>query len=207
LKTIGAFPNSRLIQLDEKEFTGPYVASIILTHIDLYNRIHSIEQFEQSSIDSSISFEFHPNTFEQLFYIIEQLTATNINDSNRIIFHILTVCLRLFTTHLKFLCTATPTLDRDLLLTSDEWRKAVQISSIEPKRDIDLTKFGDNNKFKLWFNLLVKLTYNDNENSKQTIICREASNLLFILLRKTYHHLPKNYHFFIRILSKINIHY
>ncbi|CAF1253694.1 unnamed protein product [Rotaria sordida] len=181
---IGAFPHSRLIQLDEKEFTGPFVASVILAHIDFYNGTHSIEQFKQGSIDSSISFEFHLDTFEQLFHIIEQLTITKPKDSNTIVRHILTVCLRLFTTHLKFLCTAIPTLDRDLFLTSDEWKKIVQISSIKSKYDIDLSRFLNDNKFNIWFDLLLKLISNDNENLEQIRICQEASKAMIYMLDK-----------------------
>ncbi|CAF1253616.1 unnamed protein product, partial [Rotaria sordida] len=184
LKMIGAFPNSRLIQLDEKEFTGPFVASVIMAHIDFYNGTHSIEQFKQGSIDSSISFEFHLDTFEQLFHIIEQLTITKPKDSNTIVRHILTVCLRLFTTHLKFLCTAIPTLDRDLFLTSDEWKKIVQISSIKSKYDIDLSRFLNDNKFNIWFDLLLKLISNDNENLEQIRICQEASKAMIYMLDK-----------------------
>ncbi|CAF3581442.1 unnamed protein product [Rotaria sp. Silwood1] len=185
LKIVGAFPNSRLIRLNEKEFTGPFVASVILSHIDFYNGTHSIEQFKQGSIDSSISFEFHMDTFEQLFHIIEQLTITKTKDSSIVIRHILTVCLRLFTTHLKFLCTVTPTLDRDLVLTSNEWEKTVKTSSNKPKCNIDLSRFTSDNKFKLWFDLLLKLICNDNENLEQITICREASKALIYIIDKT----------------------
>ncbi|CAF4352475.1 unnamed protein product [Rotaria sp. Silwood2] len=184
LKTIGVFPNSQLIRLDEKEFTGPFVASVILAHIDFYNRTHSVEQFKQNSIDSSISFEFDLDTFEQLFHIIEQLTATKLKDSNIVVRHILTVCLRLFSTHLKFLCTATSTLDRDLFLISDDWKKIIQTSSTKPKSDIDLSRFLNENKFKLWFDLLLKLTCDDNENLEQITICREASKALICIIDK-----------------------
>ncbi|CAF1248084.1 unnamed protein product [Rotaria sordida] len=185
LQTIGTFPNSRLIQLDEKEFTGPYVASVILAHTDFYNRTHSIEQFEHGSIDSSISFEFHPNTFEQLFHIIEQLTATKIEDSNIVDIHILTVCLRLFATHLKFLLAVTSTLDRDLLLRNHQLRTIIETSSTKPKSHVDFTTFASDNQLNLWFDLLLKLVCNDNDESfEQTTICQEASQALIYIIEK-----------------------
>ncbi|CAF3851773.1 unnamed protein product, partial [Rotaria sp. Silwood1] len=184
LKVIGAFPNSRLIRLNEKEFTGPFVASIILAHIDFYNEIHSIEQFKQGSIDSSISFEFHLDTFEQLFHIIEQLITTKLTDSNIVIRHILTVCVRLFSTHLKFLCTAMSTIDKDLFSISDEWKKVIQPTSTKPNYHIDLSRFLNDNKFNLWFDLLLKLINNNNENLEQITICREATKAIIYIIDK-----------------------
>ncbi|CAF4751629.1 unnamed protein product [Rotaria sp. Silwood1] len=184
LKAIGVFPNSQLVQLNEKEFTGPFVASVVLAHIDFYNRIHSVEHLKYGSIDSSISFEFHPTTFEQLFHIIEQFIATKIKGSNMIICHILTVCLRLFATHLKFLSIVSSTLDRDLLSTNEKYRKTSRISSSKSKFDIDLTIFANDHQYQLWFDLLLKLICNEDEILRQGQIRQEASKALMYIIDK-----------------------
>jgi hypothetical protein len=111
LKSIEAFPNEQLIKLDDQRFSGQFISSIIFAHIDIDQEFNSKKQFQSASLNSSMSFEFHPNTFKQLFHIIEQLSA---KDSNTAVVHILTVCLRLFTTHLKFLCAVKLNLDDDL---------------------------------------------------------------------------------------------
>ena len=104
LKSLNVYPNSQLMEIDEQLFTGQFISSIILTHINFDNEIHS----NNGSIDSSFSFEFHSETFKQLFEIIEQLSSHQMNST---ILHILTICLRLFTTHLKFLCALKSNLD------------------------------------------------------------------------------------------------
>lgn len=181
MKTLGVFPNSTLVHLDEKEFTGPFVASVILTHIDFYSRIHSTEQYKMNTINSSIAFEFHGDTFEQLFSIIDRLTTSPPAISNKIVEVILTVCLRLFTMHLRFLCSAAPTVHRDLLSVSDEWKKVVDNSSTKSDSTVDLSKFPTDHQFNQWFNVLLKLIQ---QNSKQQILCQEASKALICIMNK-----------------------
>jgi hypothetical protein len=101
LKSIEAFPSTKLMKLDENKFTGQFISSILLAHIDLHNQIQSESQFEHGSF----SFEFHPDTYKQLFDLIERLTMA-LSSSNTSIVYMLTACLRLFTTHLHFLITS-----------------------------------------------------------------------------------------------------
>ncbi|CAF3449512.1 unnamed protein product [Rotaria socialis] len=105
LKSIEAYPNTQLIKLNEKKFTGQFICSVLLVHIDLHNQIHAKSQFECSSMNGSFSFELEPETFKYLYELIEQLTAIQASsDAN--LEYILNVCLRLFTTHLQFLIDA-----------------------------------------------------------------------------------------------------
>ena len=67
-----------------------------------HNVIQSKSQFSCGSLDGSFSFEFHPDTFKQLFHLIEQLTKEE-SSSNEYIVYMLTASLRLLTTHLHFL--------------------------------------------------------------------------------------------------------
>ncbi|CAF4120895.1 unnamed protein product, partial [Rotaria sp. Silwood1] len=68
LKSNGTYPNIELLNLNEELFTGQFLSSIILSHIDIENQINSLTK--QTNL-SSISCEFHPNTFKYLFNIIE----------------------------------------------------------------------------------------------------------------------------------------
>ncbi|CAF1105332.1 unnamed protein product [Rotaria sordida] len=163
LKSIEAFPNEQLINLDDRHFSGQFISSIILAHIDIDNEFNSKKQFQSGSLDGSMSFEFHPDTFKQLFRIIEQLAATITQDSSTAVIHMLTVCLRLFTTHLKFLCAVKSTLDKDLFGTNDELRKTIQTSSTESNTNIDLSKFATPDDLEKWFEVLLKLACGDND--------------------------------------------
>ncbi|CAF0746684.1 unnamed protein product [Adineta ricciae] len=96
LKTIHSYPNEQLLQINDNQFTGPFLSSIILSHLDIENTIHS--PVEQCHL-SSISCEFHRKTFQDLFHIIEGLAELIRPELNQI----LTVCLRLFTMHLQIL--------------------------------------------------------------------------------------------------------
>ncbi|CAF2632885.1 unnamed protein product [Rotaria sp. Silwood2] len=105
LKSIEAFPNTQLITLNENKFTGQFICSILLVHIDLHNQLHAKSQFERSSMNGSFSFELESETFKYLYEIIEHLTLVQASsDAN--LGYILNVCLRLFTTHLQFLMAA-----------------------------------------------------------------------------------------------------
>ena len=96
LKSLNIYPNSTLNELNPTIFTGQFISSIILSLIDIENALHP----EQIKI-SSISSEFHPDTFQTLFHLIEQCTPSS--SSNPTLHHILTVCLRLFCSHLQLL--------------------------------------------------------------------------------------------------------
>ena len=148
LKSIDSFPNAELIKLNEDIFTGQFISSIILSHIDIINEINS---FPKQSKLNSISCEFHPTTFKDLFNIIEQLTI--LSPSNDLINHILSIYLRLLTTHLQLL--------------SD-------IKSNIP----DFTKYTTDDELKKWFELLFKLA--SNENLKQ--IAKEASKAFIYVI-------------------------
>jgi hypothetical protein len=95
LKSIGLFPT---IPPTEEFFSGQFLSSIILSHIDIENEMNL---FTKQSKLSSFSCEFHPTTFKYLFNIIEQLTTTS--ESNNTITHILNICLRLSATHFQLL--------------------------------------------------------------------------------------------------------
>ncbi|UJR32400.1 hypothetical protein I4U23_019862 [Adineta vaga] len=138
LKTINSYPNDQLIQLNANLFTGQFLSSIILSHLDIENEISSpIKQFQLSSI----SCEFHPKTFENLFDIIEQLSLQISSKTNQI----LTVCLRLFTTHLQILVD----------------------------QQNDLSTYVSEVNLQKWFDILFKLSSTD--HSEQISISKEAS--------------------------------
>ncbi|CAF3672480.1 unnamed protein product [Rotaria sp. Silwood1] len=138
---------------------------------------------KNGTIHSSISFEFHPNTFKQLFNILEQLTLMITQNSNSVLIHILTVCVRLFKTHLQFLCTMKSNVARELLTKlDDEIIKTSQESSTESMdNNIDLTTFASNDELRKWFDLLLKLACDD-DKSKSTTMCIEASKALIYVM-------------------------
>ena len=98
-----------------------------------------------------MSFEFHPDTFKQLFHIIKQLTG----DLNVNLMYILIVCLRLFTTHLKYLFLIT---NNSFELTDDE--------------------------LQTWFDTLLILACHENTKPEEFIISKEASKALIEILNK-----------------------
>lgn len=97
----------------------------------------------------------HPNTFNYLFNIIEQLTKTS-SQLNNITVHNVNVCLKLFTTHLKIL------------------------SDVKFDNNTDLSTFINQDEFKKWFDLFLNLSCN--ENFEQTKICKEASKALMRMI-------------------------
>ncbi|CAF3050511.1 unnamed protein product [Rotaria sp. Silwood2] len=105
LKLIEAYPNTQPITLNEKKFTGQFICSILLVHIDLHNQLHAKSQFERGSISGTFSFELEAQTFKYLYEIIEQLTIVQASSDTNLEY-ILNTCLRLFTTHLQFLISA-----------------------------------------------------------------------------------------------------
>jgi hypothetical protein len=187
LKSIGSYPNSELMKLDEKLFTGQFISSIILSHIDLDNDIYTNKQLKNGSVESSFSLEFHPDTFKQLFDMIEQLSMILTQHANAMVFHTLIVCLKLFTTHLKFLCAIKPNLDRDLLTTNNKIR---QLS--DSKNNFDLTIFTIDNDLTKWFELLLKLACEEDQKSERIMICKEASKaFVYIIDQRTSSFLEK----------------
>ncbi|CAF4898615.1 unnamed protein product [Rotaria sp. Silwood1] len=139
LKSIEAFPSTKLIALNEKKFTGQFISSILLVHVDLHNQLHAKSQFECGSMIGSFSFEFEPETFKYLYKIIEQLTMMQASSNNNLEY-ILTVCLRLFTTHFKFLIA----------------------SNIDNFHD-----FMNENDIEKWFILISKFALNDKSEERK----------------------------------------
>ena len=127
LKSIGEYPNAE----EDKLLTGQLFASIILSHIDFDDQIYSPKRLECGSVESTFSFEFHPRTFQLLFDIIEQLAE----HPSTVMIHILTVCLRLFTTHLKFLGTSAT----------------------------DLSTFANTDQLNKWFHRLLQFACDENQ--------------------------------------------
>ncbi|CAF5088561.1 unnamed protein product, partial [Rotaria magnacalcarata] len=144
-----------LTNLNEQLFTGQFISSIILSHIDIESRANLLtEEIELSSF----SCEFHPSTFKTLFNIIEQLAATlPSSQSSNTIKHILTLCLRLFSAHLKILFD----------IKTDN-------------TNIDLSKFIIDDDLKKWFNLLFKLACS--ESSEQLNMSIEVSKALINII-------------------------
>ncbi|CAF3090352.1 unnamed protein product [Rotaria sp. Silwood2] len=168
-----AFPNTQLISLNEKKFTGQFISSILLVHIDLHNQLHSKSQFERGSVDSSFSFEFEPVIFKYLYEIIEQLIIIQ-SSSNHNLGYIVNVCLRLFTTHLKFLIA----------------------SNIDNFDD-----FLNKNDIEKWFTLILKLALDDKseerkkEATKALIYLIDKQTLSFTkTLAFIYTHIMENKH-------------
>ncbi|CAF0943984.1 unnamed protein product [Adineta ricciae] len=145
LKSINSYPNDQLSTLSEHSLTGQFISSIILSHIDIENEIHS--PIKQSKL-SSISLEFHSDTFRDLFGNIEQLSVLLSTQSNQVIIQILTVCLRLFTTHLQILSEC-----RDHMST-----------------------YTSNTELNKWFDLLFQLICN--HNKELSMISEQASKAL-----------------------------
>ena len=163
------------MKLDKKLFTGQFITSVILAHIDVDNQLNC------GSAQSSFSFEFHPNTFEILFDIIAQLTTVTTQNSNNVIAYILTACLRLFTTHLKYLCAVKSNFHRDYLSTNDEMRKTLQHSS---DNDFDITRFVNEEQLTNWFKLLLNLAHDKDQTPEQKTISVEASKAIVCLIHQ-----------------------
>ena len=160
LKLNGLYPSTELVKLHEQRFNGQFISSIILSHIDIYNEINLNKQFNDGSISSSISFEFHPHTFKQLFDMLEKLATTMAQSSNPILTHILIVCIRLFRTHLQFLCASKSKTSHASVLNTD------------------LTVYASDTDSQKWVDLLLTLACNDTNQSESIVIRREASKAL-----------------------------
>ncbi|CAF1283378.1 unnamed protein product [Adineta steineri] len=174
LKSIGVYPTDQLMKLDDKKFTGHLLASAILAHIDIDHIIHADEHFSNASICSTLFLEFHYETFQQLFHLIQQ-SSSNVD-------YILTVCLRLFTTHLKYLCAVHSTINGDILTTNHILKDALKSTS-SSQENFDWTQFATNTEFDQWYELLLKLACSsEKQNPTTMIIAKEASQGLVFLL-------------------------
>ncbi|CAF2104570.1 unnamed protein product [Rotaria magnacalcarata] len=182
LKLNGVFPNAKLAEIDDTIFTSEFISSIILAYVDIYNEINLNKQYQHGTMHSSISFEFHPNTFKQLFYILARLTAIMAENPKPVLNHILTVCVRLFKTHLRFLSSMKSTIERELLATTeDELIKVTQDTSNENADNIDLSTFVNNDELSKWSDILLQLACDD-QKSERAIMCKEASKALIYVM-------------------------
>ncbi|CAF1258882.1 unnamed protein product [Rotaria sordida] len=154
LKSMEVFPSTQLISLNEKKFTGQFISSILLVHIDLHNQLHAKLQFERGSIDGSFSFEFEPETFKYLYEIIEQLIIIQLS-SNHNLEYILIICLRLFTTHFKFLLA----------------------SNIDNFYD-----FLNENDIEKWYTLILKLALDDKSEERKK---EASKALIYLIDKQT----------------------
>ena len=170
-------------EFDEKKLTGQYVSSILLAYIDLDNEIYSKKQFKNNSLNDSFSFNFHPNTFRQLFKIIEQLSIREVHDSTSdAVNYILIFSIRLFTTHLKFLSIMKTNVDKDLLSTNEQIKIVTSCDELQLNNKIDLTRFGTNEEVTKWFQLFLKLASHNSEKFEEKIISKEASKALIYII-------------------------
>ncbi|CAF1599934.1 unnamed protein product [Rotaria magnacalcarata] len=147
--------------------------------MDIFNEINLNKQFNDGTMHNSISFECHPNTFKQLFDILEQLVTTMVQKKNATLNHSLTACIRLFKTHLQFLCTTKSKISKELLANIDD----ELMSTTQDSFNIDLTIFASDIELQKWFDLLLALACDDeNKNSESITICSEASKALIYIL-------------------------
>ena len=151
LTSTRTYPSSELTHLHEQSFTGQFLASILLAHID-------IEREMNEEHSDSMSFAFHPLTFQQLFSVIERLSAEVSSPTNSI----LTICLRLFRSHLQSLSTASARVDKDL------------------GSPIDLAPYASNDQIQQWSALLLKLASDEQDERKH--LCLEASQALISVI-------------------------
>ncbi|CAF4484295.1 unnamed protein product, partial [Rotaria socialis] len=178
LHSIGGFPNTRLKNMPAKQFTGQFVSLFIFTHIDFHNRVNTNKQFNSGSTSSSMSFEFHPDTYKQLFDIIKKLTAVPTKDFNINLNYILIICLRLFAVHLKFLFAITTNPSYRFLLTNNN-----RIRNDDVNQEINVSDFNiSNDDLQLWSDTLLMLACREYEKSEQMIICSLASKCFIQIL-------------------------
>lgn len=188
LKSIGVYPNTKLFNIEEKQFTGQMISSIILAHVDFDHDNYNMEQYLNGSINSSFSFDFNRDTFKLLFNIIEQMIDKTKSENNPTITFILHICVKLFVTHLKFLDSLQLNINTDLFLTNDEWSKSFLWDRFSLlSKDINLNDFATETELQQWFQLFFKMASNDEDvDQLQSIEFRKlASQGLIYLLDKT----------------------
>ena len=155
LTSTGTYPSSELTHLNEQSFTGQFLSSIILAHIDIEHQL-------DVSHSDPMTFAFHPLTFQQLFSIIERFSADATSSATKTTNFILTVCLRLFKTHLQSLSTVDSKLDKD---------------SNSP---IDVSRYATADQIQQWFTLLLQLA--SDEQADRSSLCRDASQALLCVI-------------------------
>ncbi|CAF3325918.1 unnamed protein product [Rotaria socialis] len=172
LKSIEAFPNTQLLTINEKKFTGQFISSVLLVHIDLHNQLQAKSQFDRGSMHGSFSFSFESETFKYLYELIEQFLAGP--PSNHNFEYILDVCLRLFTTHLQFLIASKIDNFHDFLSESD---------------------------IEKWFTLILKLTLHDKSEERKKQVSKALIYLMekqaksfFEMLAFTHRYIMENKH-------------
>ncbi|CAF3346877.1 unnamed protein product [Rotaria socialis] len=124
---------------------------------------------------SSISFEFHRNTFQQLFSILEQLTMRVSEQPKLAIIHSLRICTRLFKTHLRFLHALKSNIDTKILTKVNcDTRQMAQDS-------FDLSTFANTDELTKWFHFFSDLVCRDTQSESITTR-RDASKALIYLV-------------------------
>ena len=117
------------------------------------------EQYESGSMDSSISFDFSPDVFKLFFIIIEKLSSKEkFNDVDK---HILVILLKLAATHFKFL-----------------YVMKEELPVVKATNDADPIVYVSYNDLQNWFDLLVTIAFNVNQNFEKTIVNEEAFKAL-----------------------------
>ncbi|UJR06751.1 hypothetical protein I4U23_011038 [Adineta vaga] len=164
LASIGAYPTLTMMKHERKTFTGQWITGATMAHIDIHHILHAEKQYRSSKMNSSLSFDFNFETFHQLFQFIEQLSHMNRTRGNVTLNFILNVCLRLFTTHLKYL----------LLLISDDNRNLLS-------KEFGWNEDRIDKEWKTWFDVFLSLATNQSEN---TIASRQAAKAIVYILEK-----------------------
>jgi hypothetical protein len=168
------------MKLNEKQFTGQWISSVILAHIDFDQEIQSIEP-------TSMLFDFHPDILKQLLHMIEKLSvAITTSGISPIHCFLRIVCIRLLTAHLYFLCALKSTIVRDLFSKSNLWKETVIWNTFQSQQcGIDSTSSVDDAKLKTLFDLLLEFASDYDDQAEQTTLCKESSKALIYLLHKT----------------------
>ncbi|CAF0741668.1 unnamed protein product [Adineta ricciae] len=166
LLSVSAYPSNKLMILNKKVFTGQYVAAVIMGHIDIYHNLHADKQYQSGNLNSSLFFHFHPDTFRQLFHLIEQLVHKKDTFTNANLKFMLNMCLRLFTIHLKYL---------SILSRDDDW------ISMTDSNENDWNDYPTDEVWQTWYDLLFLLTTNEFQN---TIHARQAMKAIVYILEK-----------------------
>ena len=133
------------INLNEREFNGEIISSILLSYTDLF------------------TYEYQPNTFKQLFNIIEQIILSeNSFESNQTLDFILNSLIKLFLIHLEYLFNSTTNIYQIFF----------------PKDKNHLENIFTNDELTKWFELFSKISLlNSNE-----ILLENTSKILFYII-------------------------
>ena len=180
LKSIGVYPDTQLMKLNDNQYTGQWISSVILAHLDFDQEIHSIEA-------TSMLFDMHPGILKQLLHMIEQLSIViRTSERSPIHYFMRVTCVRLLTTHLYFLCAVKPMILRVLLSGSGPLKQILKQSNFQLQQcDIDPISFADNTELKTLFDLLLEFACSDDDKVEETALCEESSKTLVYLLDNT----------------------